>query len=162
MALSGFLRLTLQLYMTLSGSLWLALLLYLFLSVSLCLPLALSGSLSGSLWLSRAISGSLSGSLWLAVRPSLACCLALSGLLSGSLWLPCARSCSLRLFLLALYCSPNLLTKSSLGSQEPCSARSSAAALLDFLQVGLDKPAHLTIRVLWVLVSDCETSAATL
>ena len=26
----------------------------------------------------------------------------------------------------------------------------------------LDKPAHLTIRVLWVLVSDCETSAATL
>ena len=26
----------------------------------------------------------------------------------------------------------------------------------------LDKPAHLTIRVLWVLVSDCETSAVTL
>ena len=25
---------------------------------------------------------------------------------------------------------------------------------------GVDKPAHLTIRVLWVLVSDCETNAA--
>ena len=37
-----------------------------------------------------------------------------------------------------------------------------AAATTGTEKVALDKPAHLTIRVLWVLVSDCETSAVTL
>ena len=61
---------------------------------------------------------SISGSLWLAVRLTL------------------ALSDSLRLSL-AFYCSPNLLTKSLLCSQGSRSARSSATALLDFLQVCL-------------------------
>ena len=78
------------------------------------------GSLCLSLALSIALSGSLSSSLWL----SRARCPAHSGFLSGSLWLS-----------LALYGSPNLLTKSLLGSEGPCSARSSATALFDFLQV---------------------------
>ena len=47
---------------------------------------------------------------------------------------PGSLSGSLRLSL-ALYCSPNLLTKSLPGSQGPCSARSSATALHDFLKV---------------------------
>ena len=66
----------------------------------------------------------------------------------GSLWLPLVHSDSLWLALRlslaptgslrlsqALYCLPNLLTKSLLGSQGPCSARSSATGLHDFLQV---------------------------
>ena len=77
---------------------------------------------SGSFWFSLALSGS----LW----PSLC----LSGLLSSSLLLPLAPSCSLWLSLV-LYCSPNLLTTSLLGSQGPYSAHSSAIALLDILQV---------------------------
>ena len=75
-----------------------------------------SGSLSGSFWLSLALSLALSGSLWI----SRACFLALFGSL---------------LLSQALYCSPNLLSKSSLGSQGHCSARSSAAALHDFMLV---------------------------
>ena len=102
------LYLILRLYLSRSGSFWIS--------------LALSGSLSGSLWLSLALSGSLwpslalSGTLWFALRLSLAP----SGYLSLSL---------------AVYCSPNMLIKSLLGSQGPCSARSSATALFDFLQV---------------------------
>ena len=64
------------------------------------------------------------GSFWLSLA------------LSGSLWHGLSDSLLLALALrlsLALYCSPNLLTKSLLGSQG--SARSSATALLDFLQV---------------------------
>ena len=101
---------------------------------------SLSGSLSGSLWsslaLSPALSGSLSGSLWLslALSSSLWPSLALSGSLWLALWLSLAPSCSL-LLSQALYCSPNLLTKSSFGSQGPCSARSSAAALQHFMLV---------------------------
>ena len=109
------------------------------LSGSLCLFLALSGSHSSLIWLPLALSGSLSGSLWLAVRLSLAhssslwLTLAPSGSLSGSLWLHLALSGSLWLAQ-ALYGSPNLLTKPLLGSQGPCSARSSATALQHFLQ----------------------------
>ena len=67
----------------------------------------------GSLCLSLALFGS----LWLAV------------------WLTLGLSGSLRLSL-ALYCSPNLLTKSLLGSRgSRGSNRSSATALLDILQV---------------------------
>ena len=85
---------------------------------------------------SLALSGSLSGSLWLSLA------------LSGPIWLSLAPSCSL-LLSQALYCSPNLLTKSSLGSQSPCSARSSAAALHDFMLVC---PTHfLTFGALMIL-----------
>ena len=82
-------------------------------------------ALSGSLWLTLA----------LAVRLSLvpSGSLRLSLALSGSLWLSQAFSGSLRLSL-ALYCSPNLLTKPLLGSQGPCSARSVATALQHFIQ----------------------------
>ena len=82
------------------------------------LTLRLYLSLSGSLWLAVRLTLALSGSLWLAHRLSLSP--------SDSLWLS-----------LALYCSPNLLTKSLLCSQGSRSARSSATALLDFLQVCL-------------------------
>ena len=53
--------------------------------------------------------------------------------LSGALWLNLALSGSLWLSQ-ALSGSPNLLTKPLLGSQGPCSARSSATALQHFLQ----------------------------
>ena len=80
-------------------------------------------ALSGSLWLSLAHSGSLSGSLWLS--------LALSGSLWLALLLSLAPSCSL-----LLSQAPYLLTKSSLGSQGPCSARSVAATLYPALDDG--------------------------
>ena len=104
-----------RLSLALSGSLWL--------SLARC-P-ALSGSLSGSLWLSLARCPALSGSLWLT--------LAHSGSLPDSLWLPLALSGSLRLSL-ALFCSPNLLTKPLLGSQGPCSARNAVPEFPHFNQ----------------------------
>ena len=95
-------------FLALSGSLWLSLALF------------------GSVWLCLARCPALSGSLWL----SLARCLALS----GSLWLSLALSGFLRLSL-ALYCSPNLLTKPLLGSQGPCSARNVVPEFQHFLLV---------------------------
>ena len=92
-------------------------------------------ALSGSLWLNLALSGS----LWLAVRLSLALSgslwlsLARCPALSSSLWLTLAHSGSLRLSL-ALYCSPNLLTKPLLGSQGPCSARNAVPEFPHFNQ----------------------------
>ena len=68
--------------------------------------------------------------------------------LSGSLWLSLASSGSLMLPL-ALICSLNLLKKSLLGSQGPCSARSSTTALLDFLQVCLLSCFAPVINVSW-------------
>ena len=107
MSFYGSLWLTLVRCPALSGSLWPSLPV----SGSLCLTLALSGSLSGSLWLTLAHSGSL----------------------PDSLWLPLALSGSLRLSL-ALYCSPNLLTKPLLGSQGPCSARNAVPEFPHFNQ----------------------------
>ena len=68
-------------------------------------------------------------------KTMLSCSLWLSMALSGPLWLSLAPPGSLRLSL-ALYCSSNLLTKSLLGSQDPCSARSSATWLSTGLVFG--------------------------
>ena len=124
---------------SLSGSLWLTLALSGSPSGSLWLAVWLTMAHSGSLWLSLALPMAPSGSLWLAVQLTLAPYGSLwpsqahSGLVWLAPWLSLALSGSL-LLSQALYCPPNLLTKSLLGSQGHCSHPSSSSQLSLTLQ----------------------------
>ena len=90
--------------------------------------------------------------LFCNLPPSLRLSLARCPDLSGSLWLSQALSGSLRLSL-ALYCSPNLLTKPLLGSQGPCSAHKVLVRLVASLlrYSTLSSPVVLILPILLVM-----------